>query len=253
MGRNYIITSGYCSAGKCPYPWNVDTSRHKLMKGPEFHELWEEIVAKYTNPKAVLIIDSDEKAKIKTNHTLLPMVENFGHQIGKIEGQFCGWTRAWLLGMFYAWINDCDHFFVEQDVLAFGNWTEAIYEHVDKNRLSMTFGSKGFSGSAYEQEVGLTFTRKGFIPEFLKAFMIFESTDKAFGAEHKIAVIRKLFGKRVGFHPFGYGLTKPEREFGKKLPFYGHRWSFQDIRKLVILGLVDDKYIFSKEEGGEEK
>lgn len=251
MDRKFIITSGFCSSGSCPYPWDENTDRHKLMKGNEFHELWEHVLLNNISitPEQITIIDSTDQKNVNQSYSKMrdrslldwiDMSSNFGHQIGEIKGQYCGWTRSWLLGMFYAWINDCDHFFVEQDVLIFGDWINAIYDKVEKNNREVMFGAKEYAGPLYAQEVGLTFIKKEVIPYYLRDILQIPDTDKQMGVEHKIAHVNERF--RVGDHPFGYGFQKPD-ELGTTFPFYAHRWSFTDIKKLVDLKLIDKKYV----------
>lgn len=238
----YIITSGFCSKGDCPYPWSEELHHHNIEKSNEFHELWEEILFKYTNPKDVLVINSPEpsnkhKKVVKINTEWIDMLKNFGHQSGHIEGQYCGWTRAWLLGMFYAFINDCDHIYVEQDVLCFGNWIEAIY---DTGKL-LSFGHKKYGGKMYDQENSVTFIKKEAIPRFLNRFLSIEGTDKEIHAERKITQVRNDFKDKAGYHPFGYGFRFPPERL--ELPFYVHRLSYDRLEYLAEAGLIDKKYI----------
>lgn len=242
--NRYIITSGFAGKKSRSYPWSKSDHHHDIEKSVAFHELWEEILFKYAKPLETLVLESpaEDTLKGKVRGQLVSFIINFGHQSGIKHGKLSGWTRAYLLGMLYAYLNDCDHIFVEQDVLCFGNWVEAIYENANKNGLDLSFGNKECAGKMYEQENSLAFIRREAIPKFIKLFLEIDVSDNEIHIERKVTQIRRIFGNKSGFHPFGYGFYFPPKD-KPELPFYVHRFPYERLKYLADMGLIDKKYV----------
>lgn len=242
---DYIITSGWCGHISNPPPWKESMENSEITKCIEWHRLWRMNLYIHARPSRVIIFGSPVPEQVGPFDLgpiaqIVWMVRNFGHQISSThergELNLCGWSRAWVLGLWWAYMNECDHIWVEQDVLCFGDWVGAIYRHAEENNLAFMVGAKKWGAKQYQQENSLTFTQRDAIPAVIEGYL-FPTLEKDC-VEIRIAAVRQHLGGASGFLPFGYGFKRPER-WTEELPFYIHRAHGWHLKELANSGLID--------------
>ena len=121
---NYIITSGWWSTNDDKIEDRTIISGDSFIRSDEFHQIWFNAVDRYTNCKKVYIIDSNSPVKPimdEKKEVLISLDSNAGHSTNH-TGKLCGVSRAHLLGMSLAMVNEADYWvYVEQDALIYGD------------------------------------------------------------------------------------------------------------------------------------
>jgi len=244
---NYIITSGWWSTKE-----ELDNREiirgNSLIRSDKFHKLWIETVLKFSNPKKIYIIDSNSPVKPiidENNEVIISLLENAGHSTNHI-GKLCGVSRAHLLGMSMAMVNEVDYWvYIEQDALIYG--TGIIEEAISKMKKPYMFGN-GW-GTPQPTQQSLMIIKTSHIPEFIKNFTSIKARDNEISPETKFAIatskflrflpeslfkdihknslknkiVWRLFRHFKGFDdlPFGYGRTRP-LNFDDKYFYFQH-------------------------------
>ena len=236
----YIITTGWW----CTNDDKIDDRETKygdsFIRTDSFHQTWFNLVNTFTNPKKIYIIDSDSPVKPlmdETSEVMISLHNNAGHST-EHKGKLSGVSRAHLLGMSLAMVNEVDYWvYIEQDALIFGN--EIIEKCIEKMEKPYMFGTG--IGTHQPVQQSLMIIKKEAIPNFIKNFNAIKAKDNQISPEVKFAiatslplrlipeyfyiqmaksglwasligrVIRRLFVLFQGFDsiPFGYGRVRP--------------------------------------------
>ncbi|WP_270804867.1 hypothetical protein [Aeromonas sp. QDB66] len=245
----YVITSGWwCNNNE------LDT-REKLLgdnliREKKFFDKWYDAVKSYTNPKKILIVDSNSPIKPELpDDELLEFVsldENAGHSTNH-SGKYCGYTRAIFTGMGYAISCNVDYWvYVEQDALVYG---DSIIENAISNMNDdFMFGSG--KGTPQILQQSLIVMKTSFIPTFLSNYSKIKATDNKVSPEIKFAISCSNYAKvytylmnsrysianRLGLKlikhflrkmidetalPFGFGRARPI-DFSEKNYYFQH-------------------------------
>lgn len=209
----YIVSSGWWCAGQV-----ADTRAELLgddaIREQAFHQLWYEAINRYASPEKILIVDSCSpvKPQIDKKDERLEFVSlnvNAGHSTNHI-GQFCGYSRAILLGLEYAIQCETDYFvYVEQDALIYG---DGIIEHcIESMRSPYMFGS-GRGTPGIIQQSFFIIRRDGIRP-FLKRIRAIAYTDHDLSPEFKFHIA----AGQTPLHFHAYLHRYPKRRFSKWL------------------------------------
>ena len=246
MDCSYIITTGWWASNKDVNDREIKYGDH-IIRSKEFHKLWYKAVKKYANPKKIFIIDSNSPIKpdLGDDEVLISLLENAGHSTNHI-GKLCGVSRAHLLGMSIAMVEEVDYWvYIEQDALIYGKGI--IEEAISKMKKPYMFGD-GFRTPQPTQQ-SLMIIKTEYIPIFIKNFTSIKSIDYNVSPETKFAistskilqllpenlffdihtenlknrVLWKLFDKLKGYTPlpFGYGRVRPIN-FNDKYFYFQH-------------------------------
>jgi hypothetical protein len=221
---NYVIGSGWwCSDEE--FPEGRKKLGDNVIRSQSFHTLWYKSVCAFTDPKKILIIDSNSPLKPPLNLEdsrieFVSLDENYG-AAANCETKFSGWLRSCLLGVCYAWLCEADYFvYIEQDVLISG---EGIIEYAISNmKHAFMFGSGEGTPQPIQQSLFIVH-RDGFL-EFMERMRQIRFSDKEMPPEAKFTRIKydwvpirrigKMWRKTTSrlwydFLPFGYGRTRP--------------------------------------------
>jgi len=231
----YIITSGWWSTENDINDRAIKSGDSNI-RSRDFHTLWHKAIEHFTTAKKVYIIDSDAPVKPKLNlenEVLISLLENAGHST-QHKGKLCGVSRAHLLGMSLAMVNEVDYWvYVEQDALIYGN--NIVEKAIAEMKGSYMFGAGWGTPQPMQQSFMIMKTEA--IPNFIKHFNNIKSIDNKISPETKFAIacspilrclperlfkeihqenfknkiVWKLFKLFQGFDdlPFGYGRARP--------------------------------------------
>ena len=243
----YIITTGWWSTED-----DVDDRAIKkgdaTIRSKEFHTLWYETIECYTSAKKVYVIDSNAPVKPKLNdkkEVLVSLLENAGHSTAH-KGKLCGVSRAHLLGMSLAMINEVAYWvYVEQDALIYGEGI--VEEAIAKMKKPYMFGAG--RGTPQPMQQSFMIIKTTYIAQFIKHFNDIKARDNEISPETKFAIacspvlrcfpewlfknihqkslknkiVWKLFKVFQGFDdlPFGYGRVRPI-DFNDRYFYFQH-------------------------------
>lgn len=163
------------------------------IKKTEFVELWCESIEKFTNPETIFVVDSNSPIKpnydsefITSKLEFVSLSENAGHSANPNHlGQYCGWTRAVLMGIEYAHMCDMDYYvYVEQDSLLYG---ENIIEYaISKMNKPYMFG--GAKGLGHPLQQSFFIIHKSKFEEFLHNYKSINYKDNHISPERKFCI-----------------------------------------------------------------
>ncbi|MDQ7085035.1 MAG: hypothetical protein Q9M36_08920 [Sulfurovum sp.] len=256
---SYIITSGW---------WSIEEEKDdRLIKcgdahirSSSFHQLWTKAIDKYTLAKKVYIIDSNAPIKPKIdsqNEVLFSLLENAGHSTNH-SGKLCGVSRAHLLGMSLALVNEVEYWvYIEQDALIYGDGI--IEECIKKMKKPYMFGN-GW-GTPQPTQQSFMIIKSDAIASFIQKFSAIKATDNEISPETKFAIatsrflgllpeflfknihtksiknriLWRLFTVFQGFDsiPFGYGRVRPI-DFSDEY-FYFQHGSKTELDKYILI------------------
>lgn len=249
MKYKYIITSGW---------WCTDDKDERLqligsesIRSKQFHDQWFKAIENYASPVKTYLIDSASpiKPNLRENVQLFSLLDNAGHSTNH-KGKLCGVSRAHLLGMMLASVNEVDYWvYIEQDALIKG---EGIIEQcISKMKKPYMFGSGVGTPQVIQQS--LIIIKSTAIPTFIKNYYTIKATDNDISPEMKMAIaaspflmfipvfIFKIMNKRsflgkifrtlftpifsilrgYDFLPYGYGRKRPIN-FDDKFYYFQH-------------------------------
>lgn len=250
--NNYILTTGWWCLDDSDIYDRESKYGDAYIRTVDFHNLWLELVEKYTAPSKIYIIDSDSPVKPKINESkevLISLQGNAGHST-RHTGKLSGVSRAHLLGMSIAMANEVDYWvYLEQDALIYGEGI--IEECINHMRKPYMFGSG--RGTPQPVQHSLMIIKKEGIPAFIKNFNAIKAKDSEISPEIKFAIAVSLplrlipefvykFMEKEGLPnkilkrafwplfylfqgfdniPFGYGRQRPI-DFSKKYFYFQH-------------------------------
>jgi hypothetical protein len=234
----YIIHSGW---------WCDQTGKHigteynrsdDRIRTPRFFDVWYECVKTFSSPEKIIVVDSASPMRPELSGKdveFVSLAQNFQHGMLCI-GQYGGWTRAFSLGAFYAYLNDADYsVFLEQDCLIAG---EGIIEQAIRGmgRRGISYGAQ----SPVRIEQSFVIMRRDYILKFLYAFLSMEKSDKDLFTEVKFQRIQKreralsfvgLSHNEYAPLPFGYGRMRPINFADPH--FYAQQWETAELESLL--------------------
>lgn len=225
----YVIGSGWWCDGN-RHPGTNIKQISDFAIGPNFSKHWLACIDKYLSPTKILIVDSN--SPIKPNIPLhrsdieyLSLDQNYGH-VSHCRTKYCGWTRAFLAGAFYAYTNDADFVFLEQDLLFKGDIVQAAFDNIDKMGANY---SHGIWNHNLRTEISFLVIKKDAILDVIYAYTLFEESDIQIRPEHKFFDM----SKRMKFTPIPF-------EFGRRRPLdfnqdimYAQKMADEDIKQFV--------------------
>lgn len=236
----YIITTGWWCAN------DDEIDERKIIKGDsvirtdQFHKLWYEAVSHYANPQKIFIIDSASPVKPvidKEREVVISLMSNAGHSTHH-EGKLSGVSRAHLLGMSLAMVNEADYWvYIEQDALIYGK--DIIEKCISRMNKPYMFGYG--LGTPQPVQQSLMIIKRKAIPGFINNFNKIKARDAEIAPEVKFAmatsavlrcipeklyikmeedskignILKRIIWKCIktfrGFDylPFGYGRVRP--------------------------------------------
>lgn len=192
----YLISSGWwCS--------EVDTRQHRfgndIIRTAQFHKLWHQSIDRYTDPTEIFIIDS--ASPIKPESTTDPRLRFLSLRVNGKHATDClnkysGWTRAVLLGLQYALVNEYDYYiYVEQDALLYG---EGIIEHAISTMTTPVMLGRGHRQPIQQS---LFIVRRDGIEKMIRAYCTLPYTDREVTPEVKFAYALSSFVPKLGLPP----------------------------------------------------
>jgi len=255
---NYIITSGWWSTDDDIDDRTIKTGDSQI-RSKQFHKLWYKAIQRYTSAKKVYVIDSDAPVKPlldSDNEVMISLLENAGHSTHH-TGKLCGVSRAHLLGMSMAMVNEVDYWvYIEQDALIYGDGI--IEKCIEQMKKPYMFGN-GF-GTPQPVQQSLMIIKTESISTIIKNFNAIKATDNEISPEVKFAiatspflrmlpeslfneihsnnfknkVLWKLFKIFQGFDdlPIGYGRVRP-------INFTDEHFYFQHGNKSELNSIID--------------
>jgi hypothetical protein len=237
---SYIIHSGW---------WCDETGQHigskynesdDRTRSPLFFDVWHESILTFAKPEKIIVVDSASPVRPELadkDVEWVSMKRNFLH--GMIcDSMYGGWSRAFCLGAYYAFLNDADYaVFLEQDCLIAGEGIiESVIEKMGRKRIS--YGAS----SVVRIEQSFVVIRHDYLLTFLNTYLRMPQSDKDLFTEVKFQRIQKkdrvlgLLGVgRDNYMPLpvGVGRNRPI-DFGEKR-FYAQHWTTEELRKLKEL------------------
>lgn len=245
--QTYIITTGWWSTKDDRDDRSVKRGDGSI-RSSAFHQLWYGAIKRYTHAKKVYVIDSHAPVKPsldEQNEVMFSLLENAGHSTSH-NGKLCGVSRAHLLGMSIAMVNEVDYWvYVEQDALIYGEGI--VEEAIGKMKKPYMFGA-GW-GTPQPMQQSFMIIKTSHIPQFIKHFNAIRARDNEISPETKFAIacspvlrclpeflfknihtkslknriVWRLFRLFQGFDdlPFGYGRVRPI-DFDERYFYFQH-------------------------------
>ncbi len=191
-----------------------------------------------SKPAKIIVVDSASPVQPHVADKMVEFVSmerNFKHGM-VCEGQYGGWTRAFALGAYYAYLNDADYsVFLEQDCLIAG---DGIIECAIRN-----MGNRGISYGATSPvriEQSFVVMRRDYILPFLHRLLSMPKRDCELFTEVKFQQIQQrdrrlsnLGLARDNFTPlpFGYGRNRPIQFSDPHI--YAQQWETHELEQLL--------------------
>ncbi|MBU0508403.1 hypothetical protein KKH27_06155 [bacterium] len=234
---SYIVHSGWwCDESRKHIGTKYNSSDDRL-RTPQFFNVWYENILAVSRPEKIIVVDSASPVRpelVGKTVEFVSLPRNFGHGM-VCQGRYGGWTRAFALGAYYAFLADADYsVFVEQDCLLVG---DGIIERAIEN-----LGQRGISYGATSPvriEQSFVVIRRDFIPRFLGRFLGMPDSDRDLFTEVKFQRIQKrdralsyagLARNEFVPLPFGYGRNRP---IGfDDVHFYAQQWTTDELHNL---------------------
>lgn len=203
---SYVIGTGWwCDGTKAR--GSVTYGRDYAMEQMtgEFFLEWVLRIRRELSPAKVLVVDSASPIQpvVDVGCEVLHLTENFLHACHCLT-KYCGWTRAFLAGAFYALMNDMDYVFLEQDVFFRGDIVQEAYHHLRVTGAEYTHGTWSH---AYGVEQSFVLMLKDAILPFINNYMAIPESDRQMVPEVKFGVAAEMM--RFSPLPFGYGRERP--------------------------------------------
>jgi hypothetical protein len=226
MSCNYIIATGWWCDNSIKKNAVTGKDYDQSQLSPYFFETWLNCVDRFLSPEKIIMIDSASPVPANTlgKIEVVNMKQNFLHA-KNCRTKLCGWSRAFLIGAFYAMMNDSDYVYLEQDVLFWGDIVGRAFEHLGDSSYS-----HGLWNHKYKVEQSFVVIKKEYIHTFINAYLSINKSDRRIRPElkfHKISENTNTMFKEL---PFGYGRSRPinfEEEF-----FYAQHLSTQELEEI---------------------
>jgi hypothetical protein len=232
---SYIIGTGWWLDKSGEHSGSEVSGSSKLLRTKDTFKMWLHFIRKYSNPKKIIVCDSDSPIKpdanlLKTNNIeLVSSIKNFGHAFNTTD-KLCGADVAQLTGMMYALINDVDYFvYIEQDCFIRGG---GIVERAVSNLRSNKSYTHGLQAGLKTEQSFMVFS-KDMILDFIKEYLSIENSSKEIIPEQKYEMIR--LSNKFDFVelPFGYGRVRPIDFSAHHI--YAQQWKDDELTELLRL------------------
>lgn len=227
----YVVATGYhCNKDSGP---NAKTAG---LTAPEFFEIWWQNTMRLSDPEMVLVLASGDGPRPKRKHgTWIDLHGDLGHVHDLNEHRkpyhWCGWSISLVTLALLAYSNECNVFFKESDVLAFGPWVERMYAEIGS--AGMVFGR----AKCMPAVQSLLLCKHDFIPEFVRLFMSTGSEqEKRNEGELKFARLERDNPGRFARFSFGCDRDRPI-PYDDEV-FYAQHWSADELKELRKRGLI---------------
>ena len=208
----YVIHSGWWCDETLAHPGSRRNGSDNRVRSPLFFDVWYECIRTFTSPQKIIVVDSNSPLKPKVNQDVefISLKRNFFHA-ENCDTKYCGWTRAFFTGAFYALMCDADYsVYVEQDcVLVGGGIIEQAIANMEQAGRKITYGRLTGLGPLIEQS--FVIIKKDYILDFLTKYLSLPQTDNIFSGvapELKFKNINKADNAWCAL-PFGYGRNRP--------------------------------------------
>lgn len=192
----YVITTGW---------WHSDFNESKVdreayfgdeeIRGVDFHTLWYKAIRATGSQSNIYIIDSASPVKplLSEGEHLIQLEENFGHST-KTKYKLAGVTRAHLMGMTIALLNEYDYWvYIEQDALVYGK--DIIEKCIGEMTKPFCFGDG--SGTPQPSQQSFMIIKSEYIPQFIQRLTSIRSSDKQISPELKFCIASSMFLKLI--------------------------------------------------------
>jgi hypothetical protein len=240
IARGYVVGTGW---------WCDETSDHAgtqfnestdYIRTRDFFRLWYACVDRYTDPEKILVVDSNSpvRPKLPDDDRLefLSLAENFGHYVDCDPARMCGVERVHLMCALYAYLNDCDLIYIEQDCLVLGEgWVDRCYENWSEGKIMYGDGE----GTPQPQQQSLVLVARPYIPIFIQRLLVYffaareELTQGApIGPRSPEKRWHQAFKKDVDYLPFGYGRARPLDFDARDL--YAQHWEQDELNEALV-------------------
>lgn len=199
----YVICSGWWSDG---HKKNVTQGREyaqEQMSPSFFEEDWMRCVRRFLRPEKILVTDSASPSKLPEIHgvEIVEMTRNFLHA-SVCDSKLCGWSRGFLMGAFYALMNDLDYVYLEQDVMFWGDIVGRAF-----GELGCADYSHGLWDHSLKVEQSFVVMRNAVIMDFICGYLGVRRSDRDLRPELKFyRLSRTMNFKELSF---GYGRRRP--------------------------------------------
>lgn len=219
------------------------------QKEREFGVVWGTCLTKHcsTIPEKVVILavgGSEPYGRVLgcdqwPKEEIVHLKGNLGH-IGQVmSGEkphlMCGWSGALLWLAMTAYNGELDLCFVEQDVLAFGDWFGKMMEDLGDGQ--MIFGHKHEAEPWMWAEQSIIYIRHAWIPLFVMEYIkLGGEADEDLIPETKFRRIEMLYPKDIRRLSFGPGRVRPI-PFDDPI-FYAQKYSEDDMAEINLRGLL---------------
>ena len=219
---NIIVGTGWHATTHSPRNSNAS----KRIYQPEYLEkIWKPYIERFIEPKGYFVWQSDCEIEPWTDRSI-HIVKSMNPPDGHHNRDY---QASYLAGAMYAYLNECDFIYIEQDCLVY-NLGEALKE---AQGSLITYAKAGVQGWA---ETSFTYISWKYIPEFIKRC---QSVDWCFWTHGQDvspfaeAVWESLFKNDANYWTFGYGRRKPI-DFTKDI-FYAQQITDKELDKFLEL------------------
>lgn len=210
---SYVISSGWWCTDESKLDKRAVFHGSDVIRRSEFHQHWYRSVVENTSPEKILVVDSASPVPPPLDGSdvrieYIRLRGNAGHATDH-EGLLCGWTRAVLLGIEYAAVNEFDYFvYVEQDALLYG---KGVVEHcISKMNSPFMFGA-GLGTPQLLQQSFFVIHRAGY-KRFLSRFQSIQVPDSRISPEDKFFIASSALPLRLLVYYFQYLRGKKGRK-----------------------------------------
>ena len=115
------------------------------------------------------------------------------------------WAASITMGAVYAYTNNMDYLYIEQDCLAHN--IPAVVDYAKDHRVCYGYGEYSLYGGWAENS--LTWCRWDALPDFIARMMASRIKECDGNAEKIETIFHRYFQDIAGFWPFGYGRKRP--------------------------------------------
>lgn len=200
-----------------------------------FHHVWFDTVMKYSRPKRVFVIADDNGTVPGAKGDWITLSGDLGAcgaiLDGRKENTLSGVSAVWMAGAWLAYINECDFISLEQDVLAFGPWVEALYEEI---------GNRGVicgKSRAHGIATSLYMVKHEFIPTFVKQYLNEgPETLPSRIPERKFARMEERYPELYCRFNFGYDTDRPINVMDPV--WYAQKLNHAEMQEIRRAGLI---------------
>lgn len=246
--RGYVVGTGWWCDETADHAGTQHNDSTAQIRTREFFDLWFECVDRYTDPEKILVVDSNSPVTpdLPDDDRLefLSLDANFGHYVDGDPERMCGVERVHLMSALYAYLNDCDLIYIEQDCLVLGDgWVERCYDAWSKGKIMYGDGD----GTPQPQQQSLVLVARPFIPVFIQRLLVyfFAARERILRGERRDRNDpekrwHQAFEKDVDYLPFGYGRARPINFEDHHL--YAQHWTAEELNQVLNREGIDKSF-----------